>query len=205
MIVQVVLVPFKAGTYKERGRPRDWRLAPMKVPVDIEKYMQCEWRSANMCLLDFLQRSDREGNIHSSLKQRYKQTSAGSTLEEFANRCSTNGTVMVAAVKYSRRNSSFYKQWLLLHVPFRQVDDLWNEAVEAVPPELQGSALCLLHRPRFWRSMPAICQEMELESLRDSTIENILEAVKAARRSSMLTCPAVGRSPSLPESTQRLR
>ena len=116
----------------------------MKVPVDIEKYMQCEWRSANMCLLDFLQRSDREGNIHSSLKQRYKQTSAGSTLEEFANRCSTNGTVMVAAVKYSRRNSSFYKQWLLLHVPFRQVDDLWNEAVEAVPPELQGSALCLL-------------------------------------------------------------
>ena len=30
-MVQVVLVQFKASTHKERGRPRDWRLGPMKV------------------------------------------------------------------------------------------------------------------------------------------------------------------------------
>ena len=30
-IVQVVLVQFKASIHKERGRPRDWRLGPMKV------------------------------------------------------------------------------------------------------------------------------------------------------------------------------
>ena len=31
MIVQVVLVQFKAGTHKERGRPQDWLLVPMKA------------------------------------------------------------------------------------------------------------------------------------------------------------------------------
>ena len=150
-----------------------------KIPRDITRYTQCEWRSAGMCLLEFMRRSDREGNIHASIKELYKKTAETQTLEEFANSCTTNGAVLVAAVKYNRRNPNFYKQWLLLHVPLRHVDDLWHKAVEAVPPELQGLALCLLHRPRFWRSMPAIRQEMELEACRDFVIECTLEAVKA--------------------------
>ena len=54
-IVQVVLVQFKASTHKERGRPRDWRLGPMKV--------QQQRRDASQGTALFCCRSGNRGRI----------------------------------------------------------------------------------------------------------------------------------------------
>ncbi|CAE7622236.1 Pif1 [Symbiodinium microadriaticum] len=133
-----------------------------------------------MSLLDYLRLSDRQGNIHSFVKKQYALEHRTTSLENFVNKCRPTGELLVAAIRYSRGNPNFFKQWLMMHVPFRQIDDLWIQRAEVVPADLQGLALCLLHRPRFWRSMAAIRREMELEAYRDVFIETRLEEIRAA-------------------------
>ena len=168
---------FHTGSIRRIVLPVPWK--SQELPAEIKRYMQCDWRAPSMPLLHFLRLSDRQGNIHSFVKRQYAEREQETTLEDFANKCRPAGEVMVAAIRYSRANPDFYMQWLMMHVPFRDIDDLWIPRVEAVPVELRGLTLCLLHRPRFWRSMAAIRHEMELEAYRDVFIETRLEAIRA--------------------------
>ena len=169
---------FHTGSIRRVVIPVPWETS--KMPAEIQRYMQCDWRAPSMSLLDYLRLSDRRGNIHSFVKKQYALEHRTTSLENFVNKCQPTGEVLVAAIRYSRGNPNFFKQWLMMHVPFRQIDDLWIQRAEVVPADLQGLALCLLHRPRFWRSMAAIRREMELEAYRDVAIETRLEEIRAA-------------------------
>eukprot|EP00439_Symbiodinium_sp_Y106_P010568 s10606_g1.t1 len=159
----VVLVPWSSG----------------RLPRELELYEKSSWRAETMSLLEFLRRSNSKGEISYSVRQRYKDEKPGCSLNEFANKCSTQGSPMVATILYSRRNDNFFKQWMLLHVPFRSLDSLWHPSVDKIPEDLQGLALCLHHCPRYWQSMPAIRRDMEAEAWREHHIENTIASVKA--------------------------
>ncbi|CAE7857073.1 unnamed protein product, partial [Symbiodinium necroappetens] len=69
---------------------------------------------------------------------------------------------------------SFYGQWLILNVPFRDIDDLWDDRVLRVPEGYRMLALCLLHRPGLWRRPLEVKHELQLEGYRDAHVCNIL-------------------------------
>ncbi|CAE7542364.1 unnamed protein product [Symbiodinium sp. CCMP2592] len=150
-----------------------------RLPREIELYEKSTWRADTMPLLEFLRRSNSKGEISVDIRRRYEDEKPSCTLNEFANKCSTQGSTMVATVLYARSNDNFFKQWMLLNVPFRSLNDLWHATVDKIPEDLQGLALCLHHCPRYWQSMPAIRQEMEAEAWKDYHIENGISSVKA--------------------------
>ena len=80
---------------------------------------------------------------------------------------------------YSRINDRFYGQWLLLHVPFRSLDELWKPEAAALPESLRFLGLCLLHRPSVWRNPACVAQEMEQEAKTELHIQNSLAALAA--------------------------
>ncbi|CAE7386170.1 PIF1 [Symbiodinium sp. CCMP2592] len=150
-----------------------------RLPREIELYEKSTWRADTVPLLEFLRRSNAKGEISWDIRRRYEDEKPSCSLNEFANKCSTQGNTMVATVLYARSNDNFFKQWLLLNVPFRSLDNLWHPTVDEIPEDLQGLALCLHHCPRYWQSMPAIRQEMEAEAWKDYHIENVISSVKA--------------------------
>jgi len=86
---------------------------------------------------------------------------------------------MIAAIVLSRYNDHYYGQWLVMHVPFRKVDDFWNEAAAKVPEEFSFLTLCLLARPDHWRDPEKIKADLELEAFKDIHINNVLAMIKA--------------------------
>ena len=56
------------------------------------------------------------------------------SLTAWANAAKPKGEVLVALVMNSRFSDKYYKQWVLLHVPFRDLDqDLWKVERHLVP------------------------------------------------------------------------
>ena len=89
------------------------------------------------------------------------------------------GEVLVAPVMYSRNSDRFYGQWLVLNVPFRNLDDLWDAQAELVPKELKFFCLCLLKEGRYWRHLSKVKRDMELEARADLACTNMLAQLAA--------------------------
>eukprot|EP00975_Prorocentrum_lima_P015340 3248761-Prorocentrum_lima.AAC.1 len=70
---------------------------------------------------------------------------------------------MIAVACKARVNDAYYGQWLLLHVPFRSLDDLWWPMAERVPHGYRFLALCLWARPAFWNDDGKIRTDLELD------------------------------------------
>ncbi|OLP74791.1 hypothetical protein AK812_SmicGene45567 [Symbiodinium microadriaticum] len=119
-------------------------------------YMECTWRNEDCTLLQYIRISNKDG------KQRSTQHGGG------------RRRVAVAAQMNSRLKDSFYGQWLILNVPFRDIDDLWDDRVLRVPEGYRMLALCLLYRPGLWRRPLEVKQELQLEGHRDAHVCNIL-------------------------------
>lgn len=98
---------------------------------------------------------------------------------EWTNTVATQGETMVACIMYSRTSDNFFGQWLLLNVPFRHPDDLWDERANYVPKNLKFLALCLLKKPEYWRVSNLVKLHLELEAHPDYMIENQLNSLRA--------------------------
>ena len=74
-------------------------------------------------MLDFLRKSNNQGDIAGWLKDKWKESGHLDTLENFANSYACDGEKIVACSLGSHFRDKFYSQWLVLHVPFRSVED----------------------------------------------------------------------------------
>ena len=139
-----------------------------------------------MSLLEFMRKTNKDGKVHHRLHQQYKalqkqehEDVADQTLEQWVNGVKSRGEVMVAAICNARSSDSFYGQWLVLHQPFRTVNDLWDDQCNLVPEGYRYFTLCLLRCPDVWEDLNRVRSDMELEAYRDSAIETNLAMLRA--------------------------
>ena len=133
-----------------------------------------------MSLLDFLRKSGNNGQISQKYRRMHKHHKIGMPLNDWINVHPPDGKTLVANVMYAHTNDRHYGQWLLLNVPFQNVDDLWVEDAKKLPENLKFLGLCVLHRRRFWRDPQRIRAELEKEARSETYIQNTL-AMLAAR------------------------
>ena len=122
-----------------------------------EAYAKCTWRSDDHTLLDFLRLSNKDG-------QRRKNSRR----------------VCVSAVMGSRLRDEFYGKWLLLNVPFRSYEELWDKRAALVPEGYRMLILCLLKRPGFFRAK-VVREAMQLEGHREVHIDNVLAMLEGQK------------------------
>ena len=126
-------------------------------PTQWERmYMECPWREEDCTLLEFVRASTKDG------RQRSTRMGGG------------RRRVAVAAQTNSRLKDAFYGQWLVLNVPFRDIDELWSDRALLVPQGYRCLTLCLLTRPGHWRRPLEVEREMQLEGHREAHIQNVL-------------------------------
>ena len=89
-------------------------------PTYVARYEACAWKGANMSLLEFLRKSNAEGEIVQWVQRKWKaaqKAGSAASLEDFARGCACEGEKAVAAGCVSRLRDRFYGQWLALHCP----------------------------------------------------------------------------------------
>ena len=205
-------------------------------PRLVVLYESCTWRSEGMTFLEFLRKSNNNGEIIHYIQEEHKQKVMqevqvltgqddkafavtrrellGSwsrhkkqqkledeeamsltqflaqnydhvnltSLEDFANAFTPRGQKLIAATKYSMLNDMYYGQWLVLHKPFRRLEEFEEAAPEVknrVNQKYINFALCLHHAADFWGNEAAIQEAMELEAHNKAFVDTILSKVKA--------------------------
>ena len=108
------------------------------------------------------------------------------SLATFAAGYEMQGEQIVAADMHSRASDTFYGQWMMIHVPFRNPDDLINrDIMRCVPKHLQFLANVLFgNNPvagKFWRNEYRIRGEMECEGYGAGQIDSIISMIRANR------------------------
>ena len=158
------------------------------IPEEIHLYETCAWKGADTTLLDFLRKSNNKGEIIDWLRKKYEQSGKECSLEVFAEQYIMQGEKVVAARTLSRLNDKFYGtkkkigQWLVLHAPFKKLEDLEDPVVEErVPEKYKHFATTLRRRPEFWNDDARIAEEMRLEGHVTEHIETTLNMLKAQR------------------------
>ena len=132
-----------------------------------------------MSLLEFLRKSGRDGQISQKYRRIHQARKIEMPLTDWVNSYPADGQTLVASVMYTRTNDRYFGQWLLLNVPFRDLDDLWRPQADLLPDSLRFLGLCLLHRPDFWRNPGRIAADMEQEAKSDLYIQNALASIAA--------------------------
>jgi hypothetical protein len=105
-------------------------------------------------------------------------------LEAYANSYTTRGEKLIATGTYSKFNDKYFGQWLVLHKPFRQLEEFHSNAmnvIERVPERYRNFALALHYAPEFWNDDAAIKEEMELEANSKAHVLTVLSKVHAQR------------------------
>ena len=116
--------------------------------AELTAYMQSEWRRDSMSFLEYLRKTNKKGNINNWLKKKHKKhaKSGGEVLlEAFANSYVMQGEQVVAVDMLARTNDRFYKQWMILNVPFRKLKDLQlsAELLAKIPKRSHGFTTAL--------------------------------------------------------------
>ena len=127
-----------------------------------------------------------ESSAHRTSNGGRSQRAPPQSLATFAAGYEMQGEQIVAADMHSRASDTFYGQWMMLHVPFRNPDELLNRDItQCVPKHLQFLANVLLsNNPvagNFWRNEYRIRGEMECEGYGAGHIESILNMLRANR------------------------
>jgi hypothetical protein len=168
---------FSGGTMKRFIVPVPWK---NQLPQAIEAYMDATWRGDSMSCLEFLRKSNPKGEIRNHIKKAFPGAATDvDSLNIFAREYKPRGEVMIAAITLSRYNDEYYGQWMIMHVPFESVDDLWDARAAAVPKSYQFLTLCLLARPDHWRDPQNVQADLELEAYKDTHINNVQAMIKA--------------------------
>ena len=104
----------------------------------------------------------------------------GMDLEQFARQVKPKGEKMISADTVSRLNDKYFGQWMALHVPFTDLQDLNDAEVrEKVPERYYYFACALRRRPDYWRDHEKIKADMMVEADGDEHIANVLNMVQA--------------------------
>ena len=172
---------FAGGTLQRFRVPVPWEGTCAERVV---QYMRSRWRAEDMCLEEFLRKTNKKGQIHNYIKKAYeKATRRGAegdeevleeSLEAWANNVQPQGQVMVAAVYLSRYNDKYYGQRVLMTHPFRKMEELARPELDLVPPHLYYQTLAFLVQKEHWTNEAAIRADLELEAFREHHIRNIV-------------------------------
>ena len=159
------------------------------MPQEVQLYMASPWRSEEMTLLEFLRKSNNQGEIAGWLKDCWKEAGHPDSLEDFANGYVCDGEKIVACSLGSRLRDKFYGQWLMLHVPFRSPDTFALGACATRVPEtdkyLAACYLCQHPKARhMWQTADdgPMLEEMLLEGVTGIHRQAVVEYVHAQRR-----------------------
>ena len=159
----------------------------------LQQYMDSAWRADGLSFLDFLRKSMDDGGVAQWVRQDYKalpEENKPATLAEFANKTLPRGQIAVAAQYLWRLNDAFYGQWLLMNVPFRNLQEFhFPELEERVPKRYRNFAAALLatdrkpglpeHLRGFWRSPAAMEQDMVAEGISEKVRGDFLHFAAA--------------------------
>ncbi|CAE7343606.1 pif1 [Symbiodinium sp. CCMP2592] len=156
--------------------PVPWR---QDAPKWVRDYMACGWRRRSTSLLQYLRLAGSNGQIAQCYRRYHSMNKLETPLVDWIRTCPNLGKIAVACTMYSYGNDAYFGQWLLLHVPFNAVDDLWDERAASLPRELRYLGLCLLHRPDFWRDLRNLAEQMESEARTFVYSQNVLALVRA--------------------------
>ena len=157
-------------------------------PKFVELYEGSKWRGKGMTLLEFLRKSNKDGEIIRHIKEAWKRSKQGvgvsadeeNNLEAFARDYDSKGEKLVAADTVWRLNDRYFGQWLALNQAFDNLENFHvPEIREKVPGRLYYLSLALHWRPDFWRDPTKIREEMALEAAHDSHIKTVLSMVAA--------------------------
>ena len=171
---------FAGGTLQRFRVPVPWEGV---CPERVLQYMRSRWRAEDMCLEEFLRKTNKKGQIQNYIKKAYeKATHHGEeedeavleeSLEAWANNVQPQGQVMLAAMYLSRYNDKYYGQRVLMTHPFRKMEDLARPELDLVPPHLYYQTLAFLLQKEHWTNEAAIRADLELEAFREHHIRNI--------------------------------
>lgn len=115
-----------------------------EFPAEIKRYTECKWRGPDMCLLDFLRKSNEEGGIAGWLKEKWQKDGQGTDLTSFAQGYVADGEKIVACAMGSRLRDKYFGQWLMLHVPFKEPREFMEApGVNKAPQTDRYLAACL--------------------------------------------------------------
>ena len=156
--------------------PVPWLRDPPKL---VRNYMASPWRRAGMSLLQYLRLAGANGQIAQCYRRHHRIAQISQPLIPWINTCPELGKILVACNMYSYTSHLYFGQWLILHVPFKRLEDLWDDRVNCLPEELRYLGLCLLHRPTFWRTPVGLVEQMETEARTASYIKNVVAQVQA--------------------------
>ena len=113
-------------------------------PAEVKRYTECKWRGPDMCLLDFLRKSNEEGGIAGWLKEKWQKEGQNTDLITFAQAYTPDGEKVIACAMGSRLRDKYYGQWLMLHVPFAVSNQFMQaNGVEKAPSTDKYLAACL--------------------------------------------------------------
>ena len=152
MVLQLFGAKFRQWHFTTlQGGKRDF-VAPVpdaELPEkhEVRLYEAAAWAQGRVSLLDFLRKTNADGQISAWLKKKHAaQGEPDETLEDFAIRYKVQGEKVVAAECVSRLSDRHYGQWLTLHKVFRRCLDLVDEAQLAkVPPQYRYLAMAYLN------------------------------------------------------------
>ncbi|CAE7817808.1 unnamed protein product [Symbiodinium sp. CCMP2592] len=168
---------FCSGVVRKFVVPVPWDKP--ELPRIVELYRVCSWRTVGMSLLDYLRKTNNKGGIQQRYVRKHRRAGVKESLQDWIKDVRPDGSVLVALVMYSRYNDKFFGQWLLLHYPFRQLEQLWDERVQKVPASLRFLTLCLLKAPTYWRDLRNLEADLELEAQSQLYVQNLLAMVAA--------------------------
>lgn len=173
--------------YKKHKAERE-KNKEMPQPLDVfeKDQRQAQYRQ-DLCnaykkhVKDKKEEEEEPQAFHSFVRERSGAQDIVS-LEAFANQYHTRGEKLIAAGTYSKFNDKYFGQWLVLHTPFKKLEDFHDKApdvMEKVPERYRNFALALRYAPDFWTSDARIQEEMELEANNKAHIETVLSKVHA--------------------------
>ena len=171
---------FMGGTVRPLQAP--WPGMPEK-PKFVELYEACPWRGDHMSLLEWLRKTNANGDILTWIKKAHARSSSDESLFEFARSCETRGEKVIAAETVRIFNDKFFGQWMALNLPFRDMSELLDvEVMERVPTHFVLHASALQQAPGYWTDDAKVTATLQLAGHRDGYIDNAL-AMLAAQRS----------------------
>ena len=192
MALQMLGARFRQWFVSTEGRgKRDfevpWPDKP-RQPAEVEQYISAPWAAGHISLLDFLRKTNRSGQVVAWLKKLHKASGSAEPLESFAADFVVQGQQIVAAGTLSKFNDNFFGQWLLLHVPFRRLEDFYEpieDKLALIPKEHRNFAMAVLcEHPvarEMWRDPDRFEAELRLEATTKSFVKTLLGMVAAHR------------------------
>eukprot|EP00971_Amphidinium_carterae_P303325 6027285-Amphidinium_carterae.4 len=152
-------------------------------PDLVKRYETCDWKGPHMSMLEYLRKSNDRGQVIQWLQRLHHEAEKnGETegLKAFARKYKCQGEKVVVAACVSRLRDRYYGQWMVMRVPFKDMDDLLiDEVVQKVPERYQLFACALQHAPEYWHDMDKIKWDMAVEAYHDDHIETICNLIVA--------------------------